>query len=93
MLATQTSGEVSVHGTVAYTNQDPWIQNKILRDNVLAGRPLDQELYQATLSACGLTQDLKVRPCPPAPHTARDGALAEAGAPSNANAGADDAAD
>jgi len=53
------SGDVEVHGSLAYTAQDPWIQNKILRDNIVCGRPFDAALYARTLDACGLTQDLR----------------------------------
>jgi ABC-type transport system involved in cytochrome bd biosynthesis fused ATPase/permease subunit len=31
-----------------------------IRDNVLFGSPMDQERYDAVLSACGLEQDLEM---------------------------------
>jgi len=49
-------------GSVAYTAQDPWIQNATLRDNILMGRELDDERYAAVLEACALTQDLELLP-------------------------------
>ena len=53
------SGSVSVKGTVAYVPQTAWITNATVRENILFGKPFDSEFYEATLQACGLTQDLK----------------------------------
>ena len=33
-------------GTVGYTAQDPWICNATLRNNVLMGRPYQEDLYR-----------------------------------------------
>lgn len=35
-------GRVAVRGRVAYTAQDPWIQNSTLRANVLMGEEMDE---------------------------------------------------
>lgn len=51
-----------MHGRVAYTQQDPWIQNATLRDNILMGSPLDQARYDRVLDACALRPDLDVLP-------------------------------
>ncbi|KAF8057290.1 Abcc2 [Scenedesmus sp. PABB004] len=53
---------VSVAGSVAYTAQDPWIQNATLRANVLMGLPFDEDRYEATLDAAALRADLEVLP-------------------------------
>lgn len=37
------AGAVTVRGRVAYTAQDPWIQNATLRDNVLLGAPMERQ--------------------------------------------------
>lgn len=51
-------GAVQLDGRVAYAAQTPWILNATLRDNILFGRPYDEEKYQAVLKACQLTHDL-----------------------------------
>ena len=57
-----------VHGSIAYTCQDPWIQNKTVRENILWGRPYDEETYLKTLKVCELEQDMKVRSLPSEEH-------------------------
>jgi len=54
------AGEAEVRGSVAYTNQDPWIQNMTLRDNVLFGLPYSADRYDRTVEACGLLPDMKI---------------------------------
>ncbi|XP_076615307.1 ATP-binding cassette sub-family C member 3 isoform X4 [Chaetodon auriga] len=55
-------GEVSVKGSVAYVPQQAWIQNATLRDNILFGRPFNEQKYRCVLDACALTPDLDVLP-------------------------------
>ena len=55
-------GKVSVRGSVSYVAQRPFIQNCSLKDNILFGRPLDEEKYQEVLEVCALKPDLKVLP-------------------------------
>ncbi|KAG2450119.1 hypothetical protein HYH02_000222 [Chlamydomonas schloesseri] len=55
-------GSVRVMGSVAYTAQDPWIQNTTLRKNVLMGGEFDQDAYLATLQSCALVADLELLP-------------------------------
>ncbi|XP_048775785.2 ATP-binding cassette sub-family C member 5-like [Ostrea edulis] len=52
------SGHLAVNGSVAYAAQQAWIFNGSLRDNILFGKPFEQERYQNVLSACGLQPDL-----------------------------------
>ena len=47
---------------MAYTAQDPWIQNATLKDNILMGKELDEERYQKVLECCALIQDLELLP-------------------------------
>lgn len=56
----QKSGKTTVHGKIAYTSQDPWIQNMTLQSNILFGREYDAELYEETVRVCGLEPDLEV---------------------------------
>ncbi|KAJ3362294.1 hypothetical protein HDU91_003500 [Kappamyces sp. JEL0680] len=53
------AGTVTVVGSVAYVPQTAWITNSSVRENILFGRPFDRQFYEATLNACGLTQDLQ----------------------------------
>uniref|UniRef100_A0AAQ5ZAV3 ATP-binding cassette, sub-family C (CFTR/MRP), member 3 n=1 Tax=Amphiprion ocellaris TaxID=80972 RepID=A0AAQ5ZAV3_AMPOC len=55
-------GDVSIRGSVAYVPQQAWIQNATLRDNILFGRPYNEQKYRCVLDACALTPDLQVLP-------------------------------
>uniref|UniRef100_A0A8D3C946 ATP-binding cassette, sub-family C (CFTR/MRP), member 3 n=1 Tax=Scophthalmus maximus TaxID=52904 RepID=A0A8D3C946_SCOMX len=55
-------GEVSIRGSVAYVPQQAWIQNITLRDNILFGKPYNEQKYRSVLEACALTPDLEVLP-------------------------------
>ncbi|XP_074518633.1 ATP-binding cassette sub-family C member 3 isoform X2 [Halichoeres trimaculatus] len=55
-------GEVSIRGSVAYVPQQAWIQNATLRDNILFGRPFNEQKYCCVMNACALTPDLEVLP-------------------------------
>ncbi|KAK9466533.1 P-loop containing nucleoside triphosphate hydrolase protein [Lipomyces arxii] len=57
----QTSGVIKIGGSVAYCPQ-PWIQNSTLMDNILFGRPYDEERYNRVIKDCALERDLKVLP-------------------------------
>ncbi|KAJ2852693.1 hypothetical protein IWW36_000050 [Coemansia brasiliensis] len=52
------SGKSCVEGTVAYVGQKPWIMNATIRENVLFGRTMDEELYRQVLALCCLQEDL-----------------------------------
>jgi ATP-binding cassette subfamily C (CFTR/MRP) protein 1 len=56
------SGDITVHGTLAYVAQQAWIQNETLKNNILFGNDLDERLYVSTLKACALTNDLQILP-------------------------------
>ncbi|KAM9424656.1 LOW QUALITY PROTEIN: ATP-binding cassette sub-family C member 3 [Pholidichthys leucotaenia] len=55
-------GEVSIKGSVAYVPQQAWIMNATLRDNILFGKPFNDQKYCCVLEACALTPDLEVLP-------------------------------
>jgi ATP-binding cassette, subfamily C (CFTR/MRP), member 1 len=55
-------GSTLLRGSVAFTAQDPWIQNATVRENVLMGRPMDDALYVQVLIACALHADLDALP-------------------------------
>ncbi|OJJ73699.1 hypothetical protein ASPBRDRAFT_41400 [Aspergillus brasiliensis CBS 101740] len=43
---------------IAYCSQTPWLQSTTIRENILAGRPIDTAWYDTVLRACGLEGDL-----------------------------------
>ncbi len=47
---------------IALVPQEPWIQNKSLRDNIVFGREFDQQRYDRVLQACALVPDLEMLP-------------------------------
>lgn len=55
-------GRVNTCGSVAYVSQQAWIQNCTLQDNILFGRPLNQEAYDRVIQACALKADLEMLP-------------------------------
>ncbi|KAJ0393810.1 hypothetical protein ATCC90586_001341 [Pythium insidiosum] len=59
---TKRTGSVYVGGSVAFCSQQPWIQHRTLRDNVLFGLPMDRKKYNKVLDACALTADLACLP-------------------------------
>ena len=51
-----------MHGSIAYTAQDPWIQNATLRDNVTLFDPLDVPKYNRIIAACAMLPDIGMLP-------------------------------
>ncbi|EUC58392.1 ABC transporter protein YOR1 [Rhizoctonia solani AG-3 Rhs1AP] len=58
----QTRGSVSFGGKTAYCSQMAWIQNATLRDNVVFGRPWDEDRYWASIRDASLDLDLELLP-------------------------------
>ncbi|KAF9292451.1 hypothetical protein BGZ68_005134 [Mortierella alpina] len=54
------SGSVKTFGSIAYVPQQAWIINASLRDNIIFGKPFDQEKYDRILLASGLLPDLEM---------------------------------
>ncbi|KAM7254412.1 hypothetical protein ACFE04_003792 [Oxalis oulophora] len=52
------SGNVNVHGSIGYVSQSSWIQSGTVRDNILFGKPMDEERYQKAIKACALDKDI-----------------------------------
>ncbi|KAJ1943369.1 Canalicular multispecific organic anion transporter 1 [Linderina macrospora] len=57
-----TSGRGYVYGRIGYVSQKPWIMNTTLRENILCGRPFDQDFYRSVIDACALADDIKLFP-------------------------------
>jgi ABC-type multidrug transport system fused ATPase/permease subunit len=55
-------GFVGIHGRISYVPQQPWIQNLTFRDNILFGKPWDEELYHRVINACALEKDIRYLP-------------------------------
>ncbi|KAI8802479.1 P-loop containing nucleoside triphosphate hydrolase protein [Cladochytrium replicatum] len=55
-------GSITFSGTVGYCPQEAWIMNATVRDNILFGRPYDEEWYRRVIDACALTRDFEVLP-------------------------------
>ncbi|KAF9938432.1 hypothetical protein BGZ67_000203 [Mortierella alpina] len=54
------NGTVTVYGDLAYVPQQAWIINATVRDNILFGKPYDQNKYDSIIFACGLQPDLEM---------------------------------
>lgn len=48
--------------SIAYVPQQSWIQNMSLRDNILFESEFKVELYEKTLDACALRDDIRLLP-------------------------------
>ncbi|KAL3943726.1 MAG: hypothetical protein SGBAC_002196 [Bacillariaceae sp.] len=51
-------GEITLKGEVAYAAQSPWILNATVRENILFGKPMDEDRYNRVITACQLEHDL-----------------------------------
>ena len=54
--------KAGVSGRVGYVAQTAFVLNETLRENILFGRPMDEDRYEAVLEACTLLPDLKILP-------------------------------
>ena len=64
LLSTDLTGKspVKVTGSTGYCEQQAWIQNGKLRENVLFGSDFDKKRYVETIMACQLEPDLAIMP-------------------------------
>lgn len=53
-------GVVKMRGTVSYCQQQAWITNSSLQDNILFGKSFDQAKYLKVLRACSLERDISI---------------------------------
>lgn len=58
----KSSGNAKIRGSVAYVSQTPWIFNGSVRENILFGCRYDESIYNETIRACALTDDMAVLP-------------------------------
>ncbi|EJD45804.1 ABC transporter [Auricularia subglabra TFB-10046 SS5] len=57
-----TGGTVTFGGTVAYCSQQAWVQNATIRENILFGKPFDEERYWKAIRDSCLESDLNILP-------------------------------
>ena len=53
-----TRGKLSLDGLQSYSPQTPWVFSGSVKENILFGRPFDQNRYDAVLEACDLQKDI-----------------------------------
>ncbi|KAH9945256.1 P-loop containing nucleoside triphosphate hydrolase protein [Epithele typhae] len=58
----RTTGIVKFNGTVAYCPQSAWIQNATVRENIIFGRPFDEERYWKAVHDACLEADFDLLP-------------------------------
>ncbi|XP_020113775.1 ABC transporter C family member 14-like [Ananas comosus] len=54
------AGKVRICGSTAYVAQTAWIQNGTIQDNILFGKPMNQERYKEVIRVCCLEKDLEM---------------------------------
>ena len=52
-------GSVTLLGSLAYHQQQPWIVNSSVEENILFGLPKDEQRFQAVLAHSALEDDIK----------------------------------
>ncbi|EAR99969.2 ATP-binding ABC transporter (macronuclear) [Tetrahymena thermophila SB210] len=53
-------GYFNFQGRIAYVEQEPYIFNKIIKENIIFGAKYDEEYYNRVVQACCLVDDLKL---------------------------------
>ena len=53
---------IGVQGSISYVEQQAWIQNMTIRENILFGQSYNQEKYQEVIKCCQLARDLEILP-------------------------------
>lgn len=54
--------EYAASPEVAYCDQDPWILNQSIRENITGGANYDAVLYDKVIAACQLEEDIRLLP-------------------------------
>ena len=52
-------GSIEIPNSVAYVEQEPWILNACIKDNIIMNNHEDPNLYWRTVEACCLVEDFK----------------------------------
>jgi ABC-type bacteriocin/lantibiotic exporter with double-glycine peptidase domain len=56
------SGKVIIKSSMGYAAQQAWIQNASVKENILFGRPYDEQKYMDVIHSCALGHDLEIFP-------------------------------
>ncbi|KAI8915218.1 P-loop containing nucleoside triphosphate hydrolase protein [Powellomyces hirtus] len=56
---TQLSGKTSIHGSIAYSAQQPWIQTGSVKDNIVFQHAYDERRLSEAVRVCGLESDVR----------------------------------
>jgi len=56
------NGKICVGGKLAFVPQQAWLKNASLRDNILFGLPLQNDLYNRVIVDCALSDDVALLP-------------------------------
>ena len=51
---------IHISGTISYVQQNPWILNQTVRDNIIFGETEDKVRYYRTVKTCQLIKDFEV---------------------------------
>ena len=54
--------DMKITGSVSLIEQNPWILNQTIRNNILFGQNLDPQKYNETIEICQLARDLSILP-------------------------------
>ena len=57
-----TGGKVGVYGSVSYHQQQPWILNTSIKENILFGLPYDEAKFKSVIEGSALQPDLNILP-------------------------------
>ncbi|KAF8594789.1 hypothetical protein BDV93DRAFT_501773 [Ceratobasidium sp. AG-I] len=57
---TQLNEKTGLPMKISYCAQQPWLEHKSIKNNILFGSPFDRERYNTTLSCCALLPDLAI---------------------------------
>ncbi|KAJ3427508.1 multidrug-resistance like protein 1 isoform i [Anaeramoeba flamelloides] len=58
----KTGGSINVKGSMAYSPQEPWIQNATVKDNILLYNEMNNNRYDKVIKCCALEPDLNILP-------------------------------
>ncbi|KAF8602913.1 P-loop containing nucleoside triphosphate hydrolase protein [Ceratobasidium sp. AG-I] len=57
---TRLNEKTGLQTSISYCAQQPWLEHKSIKKNILFGSPFDEERYNLTLSCCALLPDLAI---------------------------------
>ncbi len=54
-----TDGHIDINGDIFYVPQEPWIFPGTIKQNILFGKPYDQQKFNEVIEMCALNRDIK----------------------------------